>query len=79
MQAKWHVECKWETGAVALTCCEAVELETLDRRHEAQEHPARSGCLRQQAILGVLAAPSDCNQNISLSFVFKSFIFELIA
>jgi len=39
---------------------EAVRLETLDRRHEAQEHSARSGCLRQQAILGVFAAPSDC-------------------
>jgi hypothetical protein len=75
LQAKWHVECQWESGAVALTYREAVGLETL----EAQEHPARPGCLRQQAILVVLAAPSDCNQNISLSFVFKPFIFELVA
>jgi hypothetical protein len=79
MQAKWHVECQWKSGAVALTYCEAVELETLDRRHKAQEHPARPGCLRQQTILGLLAAPSDCNQNISLSFVFNPFIFELVA
>jgi hypothetical protein len=79
MHAKWHVECQWESGAVALTYRKALGLETLDRRHEAQEHSARLGCLRQQAILGVLAAPSDCNQNISLSFVFKPFIFELVA
>jgi len=78
MQAKWHVECQWGSGAVVLTYREAVGLETLDRK-QAQEHPARPGCLRQQAILGVLAAPSDCNQNISLSFVFKPFIFELVA
>jgi hypothetical protein len=63
---------------VALTYREAVRLETLDRRYEAQEHPARPGSLRQQAILGVLAAPRDCNQNISFSFVFKPFIFELV-
>jgi len=79
MQAKWHVECQWGSGAVVLTYRKAVGLETLDRRHEAHEHPARPGCLRQQAILGVLAAPSDCNQNISLSFLFKSLIFELVA
>jgi len=77
MQAKWHVECQWESGAVPLTYRDVVRLETLGRRHEAQEHPARPGCLRQQAILSVLAAPSDCNQNISLSFVFKPFIFEV--
>jgi len=78
MQAKWHVECQWGSGAVVLTYREAAGLETLDRRHEAQEHPARAGCLRQQAILEVLAAPSDCNQKISLSFVFKPLIFELV-
>jgi hypothetical protein len=79
VQAKWHVECQWESGAVALTYRKALGLKTLDRRHKAQEHPARPGCLRQQAILGLLAAPGDCNQNISLSFVFKPFIFELVA
>jgi hypothetical protein len=71
-QAKWHAEYQLETVAMSLTYCEAVGLETQERRRVAQEHPARPGCLRQQAILGVLVAPIGCNQNnIPLSFVFK--------